>query len=161
MDGMNIQELMSQAKKQYEVLQKKLQETVVEGTSGGGSVTVKMDGRKQVLGIKIRSEVVKNGDLEMLQDLITAAVNGAGRNVDDAMQSYHGAACLAEWEFRDCRAEVRFTASELLNSFFQDNFKFMSKFAEPMVRLIDELKKLSGHWRQDCPAAGVSYPAFQ
>ncbi len=90
MDGMNIQELMSQAKKQYEVLQKKLQETVVEGTSGGGSVTVKMDGRKQVLGIKIDPEVVKNGDLEMLQDLITAAVNGAGRNVDDAMQSTMG-----------------------------------------------------------------------
>jgi nucleoid-associated protein EbfC len=84
---MNIQELMSQAKKQYEVLQKKLQKTVVEGTSGGGSVTVKMDGRKQVLGIKIDPEVVKDGDLEMLQDLITAAVNGAGHKVDDAMQS--------------------------------------------------------------------------
>jgi hypothetical protein len=90
MDEMNIQELMSQAKKQYEVLQKKLQETVVEGTSGGGSVTVKMDGRKQVLGIKIDPEVVKDGDLEMLQDLITAAVNGAGHKVDDAMQSTMG-----------------------------------------------------------------------
>jgi DNA-binding YbaB/EbfC family protein len=90
MDGMNIQELMSQAKKQYEVLQKKLLETVVEGSSGGGSVTVKMDGRKQVLGIKIDPEVVKDGDLEMLQDLITAAVNGAGHKVDDAMQSTMG-----------------------------------------------------------------------
>jgi DNA-binding YbaB/EbfC family protein len=90
MDGLNLQELMSQAKKQYEVLQKKLQETVVEGTSGGGSVTVKMDGSKQVLGIKIDPEVVKDGDLEMLQDLITAAVNGAGRKVDDAMQSTMG-----------------------------------------------------------------------
>jgi len=90
MDGMNLQELMSQAKKQYEVLQKKLQETVVEGTSGGGSVTVKMDGRKQVLAIRIDPEVVKDGDLEMLQDLITAAVNGAGHKVDDAMQSTMG-----------------------------------------------------------------------
>jgi nucleoid-associated protein EbfC len=90
MDGLNLQELMSQAKKQYEVLQKKLQETVVEGTSGGGSVTVKMDGRKQVLGIKIDPEVVKDGDLEMLQDLITAAINGAGRKVDDTMQSTMG-----------------------------------------------------------------------
>ena len=90
MDGINLQELMSQAKKQYEVLQKKLQETVVEGTSGGGSVTVKMDGRKQVLGIKIDPEVMKDGDLEMLQDLITAAINGAGRKVDDAMQSTMG-----------------------------------------------------------------------
>jgi hypothetical protein len=47
MTGFNIQELMSQAKKQYEVLQKKMQETVVEASSGGGAVTVKMDGRKQ------------------------------------------------------------------------------------------------------------------
>jgi nucleoid-associated protein EbfC len=90
MDGMNIQELMSQAKKQYEVLQNKLQQTVVEGSSGGGSVTVKMDGRKQVLGIRIDPQVVKDGDLEMLQDLITAAVNGAGHKVDDAMQSTVG-----------------------------------------------------------------------
>jgi nucleoid-associated protein EbfC len=90
MDGMNLQELMSQAKKQYEQLQRKLQETVVDCTSGGGSVTVKMDGRKQVLSIKIDPEVVKDGDLEMLQDLITAAVNGAGHKVDDAMQSTMG-----------------------------------------------------------------------
>ena len=47
----------------FEVLQKKLQETVVEGSSGGGSVTVKMDGRKQVLSIKIDPEVVKLGCL--------------------------------------------------------------------------------------------------
>jgi len=90
MGGFNIQELMSQAKKQYETLQKKMEETVVEATSGGGSVTVKMDGRKQVLGIKIDPEIVKNGDLEMLQDLVTAAVNGAGKKVDETMQSTMG-----------------------------------------------------------------------
>jgi len=90
MGGFNLQELMSQAKKQYEVLQKKMQETVVESSSGGGSVTVKMDGRKQVLNIKIDPETLKDGDLEMLQDLITAAVNGAGQKVDEAMQSTMG-----------------------------------------------------------------------
>ena len=90
MSGFNMQELMSQAKQQYEVLQKKMQETIVESTSGGGSVTVKMDGRKQVLGIKIDPEVVKSGDVEMLQDLVTAAVNGAGRKIDEAMQSTMG-----------------------------------------------------------------------
>jgi DNA-binding YbaB/EbfC family protein len=90
MDGFNLHELMSQAKKQYEVLQKKMEETVTEASSGGGSVTVKMDGRKQVLGIRINPEAVKAGDLEMLQDLITAAVNGAGRKVDEAMQSTMG-----------------------------------------------------------------------
>jgi DNA-binding YbaB/EbfC family protein len=90
MGGFNIQELMSQAKKQYEVLQKKMEETVVEGSSGGGTVTVKMDGRKQVVSIRIDPEAVKEGDVEMLQDLITAAINGAGRKIDDAMQSTMG-----------------------------------------------------------------------
>jgi len=87
MGGFNLQELMSQAKRQYEVLQKKMEETVVEGSSGGGSVVVKMDGRKQVLNLKIDPEAVKGGDVEMLQDLVTAAINGAGRKVDEAMQS--------------------------------------------------------------------------
>jgi hypothetical protein len=90
MSGFNLQDLMSQAKRQYEVLQKKMEETVVEGSSGGGSVTVRMDGRKQVLSIKIDPEAAKAADLEMLQDLITAAVNGAGRKVDEAMQSTMG-----------------------------------------------------------------------
>ncbi len=90
MGGFNIQELMSQAKKQYEVLQKKMQETVVEGSSGGGAVTVKMDGRKQVLSIKIDREAVTADDVEMLQDLIAAAVNGAAKKVDDSMQSAMG-----------------------------------------------------------------------
>jgi nucleoid-associated protein EbfC len=90
MGGFNLQELMSQAKKQYDVLQKKMQETVVEGSSGGGTVTVKMDGRKQVLAIKIDPEAVKSGDIEMLQDLITAAINGAGQKVDESMKSTMG-----------------------------------------------------------------------
>ena len=81
---------MSQAKQQYEVLQRKMRETVVEASAGGGTVTVKMDGRKQVLGIKIDPEAWKADDLEMLQDLITAAINGAGRKVDEAMQSTMG-----------------------------------------------------------------------
>jgi DNA-binding YbaB/EbfC family protein len=63
---------------------------VVEGSSGGGTVTVKMDGRKQVLGLVIDPEAVKSGDVEMLQDLITAAVNGASRQVDEKMQSTMG-----------------------------------------------------------------------
>lgn len=90
MGGFNLQELMSQAKRQYEVLQKKMEETVVEASSGGGSVTVKMDGRKQVLNIKIDPEVVKADDLEMLQDLIAAAVNAAGKKIDESMQSTMG-----------------------------------------------------------------------
>ena len=90
MGGFNIQELMSKAKQQYELLQKKMQETVVDSSSGGGTVTVKMDGRKQVLSVKIDPEAVKSGDIEMLQDLITAAFNGASQKVDDSMQSAMG-----------------------------------------------------------------------
>ena len=90
MGGFNLQQLMSQAKQQYESLQKKMQETVVEASSGGGTVHVKMDGRKQLLSLKIDPEAVKAGDIEMLQDLITAAVNEAARKVDQAMQSTVG-----------------------------------------------------------------------
>ena len=90
MSGFNLQELMSQAKRQYEVLQKKMQEMVVEASSGGGTVTVKMDGRKQILSVKIDPEAVKSGDMEMLEDLIAAAVNAAGKKVDDSMQSAMG-----------------------------------------------------------------------
>ena len=90
MSGFNLQELMSQAKRQYETLQKKMEETVVEGSSGGGSVVIKMDGRKQVLSVKIDPEAVKSGDVEMLQDLILAALNEAARRIDSQMQSTVG-----------------------------------------------------------------------
>ena len=90
MSGFNLHDMMSQAKRQYELLQQKMAQTLVEGSAGGGTVVVKMDGRKQVLSIKIDPEAVKNGDVEMLQDLVTAAVNGASRKVDEAMQSTMG-----------------------------------------------------------------------
>ena len=69
MGGFNLQDLMSKAKAQYESLQKKMQETVVEVSSGGGAVAVKMDGRKQLLSLRIDPEAAKAGDVEMLQDL--------------------------------------------------------------------------------------------
>lgn len=90
MGGFNLQDLMSKAKAQYESLQKKMQETVVEVSSGGGAITVKMDGRKQVLSLRIDPEVAKSGDVEMLQDLVVAAINEAGRKVDSQMQSTVG-----------------------------------------------------------------------
>jgi nucleoid-associated protein EbfC len=90
MSGFNLQELMSQAKQHYETLQKKMEHTIVESSSGGGTVTVKMDGRRQVLAIKIDPEVIKAGDVEMLQDLVMAALNEASRKVDQAMQSSVG-----------------------------------------------------------------------
>src|SRR4029077_8017841 len=90
MSGFNLQDLMSQAKRQYETLQKKMEETVVEGSSGGGSVPGNRDGRTQVVSVEIDPEVVRTDDLEMLQDLITAAITGAGHKVDETMQSTMG-----------------------------------------------------------------------
>jgi hypothetical protein len=90
MGGFNLQDLMSKAKSQYESLQKKMQETIVESTSGGGAITVKMDGRKQLLSLRIDPEAVKSGDIEMLQDLVVAAINEAARKVDSQMQSTVG-----------------------------------------------------------------------
>ncbi len=89
-DPRKMQEMLSAAKQQAEQLQEKLRQTVVEASAGGGSVTVKMNGAKQVLSVRIDPEAVKSGDVEMLQDLVTAAVNEAGRKVDDAMQSSLG-----------------------------------------------------------------------
>ena len=93
MGGFNsrqFQEMLEQAQKQARNLQEKMEQTVVEASSGGGTVTVKMNGRKQVLGIRIDPEAVKTGDLEMLQDLVAAAVNAAGQKIDEAMQATVG-----------------------------------------------------------------------
>jgi nucleoid-associated protein EbfC len=90
MGGFNLQELMSKAKAQYDALQKKMQDTIVEASAGGGTVTAKMDGRKQLLSLKIDPDAVKSGDIEMLQDLVQAAVNEAARKVDAQMQSTVG-----------------------------------------------------------------------
>ena len=90
MGSFNLQDLMFKAKAQYDALQKKMQETVVEASSGGGAVTVKMDGRKQLLSLRIDPEAVKSGDLEMLQDLILAAINEAARKIDAQMQATVG-----------------------------------------------------------------------
>ena len=90
MGGFNLKEMMSMAKQQAEALQKKMEDTVVEATAGGGSVSVKMNGRKQILSLKIDPEAVKSGEVEMLQDLVTAAVNEASRRADELMQSNLG-----------------------------------------------------------------------
>lgn len=89
-DPRQFQEMLEQAQKQAQSLQEKMEQTVVEASSGGGTVTVKMNGRKQVLAVRIDPEAVKAGDVEMLQDLVTAALNAAGQKVDAAMQSTVG-----------------------------------------------------------------------
>jgi hypothetical protein len=90
MGGFDLQNMLAQARQQAEKLQEKMQQITIEASSGGGSVTVKMNGQKQLLSIAIEPEVAKSGDLEMLQDLIIAAVNEASRKVDEAMKSSLG-----------------------------------------------------------------------
>ena len=93
MGGFNpkqLQEMLAQAKQQAESLQEKMRETVVDGSAGGGTVTIKMNGQKQVMETRIDPEAVKAGDVEMLQDLVTAAFNAAAQKVDQAMQSTVG-----------------------------------------------------------------------
>ena len=83
---MNIQQMMKQAQQMQARMQKQMEEMRVEATAGGGMVTVTMNGAKQVLAVKIDPEAVSKEDVEMLQDLILAALNDAHRKVDDEMQ---------------------------------------------------------------------------
>jgi len=89
---LKISQMLSQANQIQEDVQRKLGQTVVEGASGGGAVTATMNGKKQLLKIRIdRSAVLglSSGqpDVEMLEDLVVAAVNEAGRKADEAIQS--------------------------------------------------------------------------
>lgn len=84
---MNIQKMMQQAQQMQENLQKQMADMSVEATAGGGMVTVKVTGHKNLLSITIDPEVVSKDDVEMLQDLIVAAINDAHRKVDEALAS--------------------------------------------------------------------------
>ena len=83
---MNIQQMMKQAQQMQERLQKQMAELKAEGTAGGGMVTVVINGSKAVQSLKIDPEAVSKEDVEMLQDLILAAINDAQRKADEEMQ---------------------------------------------------------------------------
>ena len=87
---MNMQQIMKQAQKMQEQLLKQKESTVVEATAGGGMVSVKMNGQKQLLAVQIDPEVFTSGDKDMLQDLIVAAVNEGIRKVDEALAGQLG-----------------------------------------------------------------------
>ena len=89
---LKISEMLSQAGQMKDEMQRKLEATVVEGSSGGGAVTVTMNGKKQLLKVKIDPSAVVSltggaADVEMLEDLVVAAVNAAGQKAEDAIQS--------------------------------------------------------------------------
>ena len=92
LNPLKISDMLSKANQMQEEVQQKLALTVVEGSSGGGAVTATMNGKKQLLKIHIEpAAVISLGgdkpDVEMLEDLVVAAVNEAGRKADEAMQS--------------------------------------------------------------------------
>jgi hypothetical protein len=92
LNPLKLQEMLGQAKQMQEQIQQKLAATVVEASSGGGAVSVKMNGKKEVLKVTIDPAAVSSltgasADVEMLEDLIAAAINEAGRRADEIMKS--------------------------------------------------------------------------
>lgn len=85
-----LQKMMKQAQSMQKSLEEEMSQLSVEGSSGGGAVTAIMDGKKNLKGIKISPEAVDLDDLEMLEDLVLAAVSEAGRKVDEALSSQLG-----------------------------------------------------------------------
>jgi DNA-binding YbaB/EbfC family protein len=89
---LKMSEMLSQAGQMQEEMQRKLGETVVEASSGGGAVTATMNGKKELLKLRIDPSAVVSltggqPDVEMLEDLVVAAVNEAGRKADEAIKS--------------------------------------------------------------------------
>ncbi len=85
-----VQQILKQVQQFQEQLQKQLEELLVEATAGGGMVSVKMNGQKQLTDVHIDPEVFASQDLEMLQDLLLVAFNEASRKVDEQMSSQMG-----------------------------------------------------------------------
>jgi hypothetical protein len=86
----NWSKLMKEAQKMQERLKQQMEEMKVEASAGGDMVTATMDGNKQLLSLKIDPEVVNPQDIDMLQDLIIAAINEAARKVDEELKGEMG-----------------------------------------------------------------------
>ena len=86
----NLQKMLKNAKEMQDKLQKELVEMRIEGSSGGGMVSVTLDGTKNLITMQIKPEVVNKDDVEMLQDLIVAAYNDAASKVDEKMSEKLG-----------------------------------------------------------------------
>lgn len=87
---MNIKQMMKQAQQMQAKLAREMEELRVEGTAGGGAVKVTLTGNKQVAALVIDPAVVAAGDVEMLQDMVVAAFNDAGRQVDETLSTKVG-----------------------------------------------------------------------
>ena len=88
---MNPKKMLQQVQQMQEQMQRRMSELRVEASAGGGMVKATMDGHKNLLGVTIEKEAVDPDDVEMLQDLVVAAVNEASRKVDEEMSKSLGA----------------------------------------------------------------------
>ncbi|HEX7335544.1 MAG TPA: YbaB/EbfC family nucleoid-associated protein [Pyrinomonadaceae bacterium] len=84
--GFNIEQMMKQAQSMQQKMQKEMEDLRVDASAGGGVVSVQMKGNHEIVALKIDPDAVKEGDVEMLQDMIMAAANEANRKVDEAMK---------------------------------------------------------------------------
>jgi len=87
MDVNAIQQMLARFRQQWEDVQQQVNSVNVEASAGGGMVSVKMNGQKQIVELKVEPEVFASKDAELLQDLVRAAVNEASRRVDDELAS--------------------------------------------------------------------------
>jgi DNA-binding YbaB/EbfC family protein len=88
--GFNMEAMMRQAQAMQQKMQKEMDELRIEASAGGGVVTVEMKGNHELVALKIDPEAVKEGDVEMLQDMIVAAINEGNRKVGEAMKGKLG-----------------------------------------------------------------------
>lgn len=88
---MDLNKMLKQAQQMQSRIQQEMESLQVEATAGGGMVTARMNGKKQLLGLAIQPGAADPADLEMLQDLVVAAVNEAARKVDESLASKLGA----------------------------------------------------------------------
>jgi hypothetical protein len=88
--GMDLQAMMQQAQQMQEQMGRQMKEMIVDAAAGGGAVSVKMRGDFEVLALTISPDLVKDGDVEMLQDLTVAALNEARRKVEESLKGKLG-----------------------------------------------------------------------
>jgi DNA-binding YbaB/EbfC family protein len=88
--GFDMNSMMKQAQKMQEEMGKQMKEMTVDATAGGGAVTVKMRGDFEVMNLTISPDLVKDGDVEMIQDLTLAAINEARRKVEESLKGKLG-----------------------------------------------------------------------
>jgi nucleoid-associated protein EbfC len=88
--GFDMNSMMKQAQQMQEQMGREMKETVVDASAGGGAVTVKMRGDLEVLEVKISPDLVKDGDVEMIQDLTVAALSEAHRKIEESLKGKLG-----------------------------------------------------------------------